>query len=48
MYAGVSLNERNKRAKALLDQLGTSDRSHNMPHELSGGQKQRVAIAICE
>ena len=32
-------------AKALLDQMGLSDRMTNYPHQLSGGQCQRVAIA---
>ncbi len=32
-------------AKALLDQMGLSNRMGNYPHQLSGGQCQRVAIA---
>lgn len=32
-------------AKALLKQMGLSDRMTNYPHQLSGGQCQRVAIA---
>jgi len=32
-------------AKALLAQMGLSDREGNYPHQLSGGQCQRVAIA---
>ena len=31
--------------KALLDQVGLSDKMSNYPHQLSGGQQQRVAIA---
>lgn len=34
-----------EKAKALLEQVGLSDRSGNYPHQLSGGQQQRVAIA---
>lgn len=32
-------------AKALLEQMGLSERMANYPHQLSGGQCQRVAIA---
>ena len=31
--------------KALLDQVGLSDKLASYPHQLSGGQQQRVAIA---
>ena len=34
-----------KRASALLDRVGLSDKAHEYPIKLSGGQKQRVAIA---
>ncbi len=34
-----------KRAKALLDRLGLSDRMDHLPRELSVGQQQRVAMA---
>jgi hemin transport system ATP-binding protein len=33
-----------KRADELLDDLGLTDRAHNVPAQLSGGQRQRVAI----
>ena len=33
------------RAKALLEQVGLSDKLDFYPHQLSGGQQQRVAIA---
>ncbi len=39
------LEEIQKEAEELLDQMGLSDRMENYPHQLSGGQCQRVAIA---
>lgn len=42
---GVSGSERRERAKALLAQVGLTDREHSFPHQLSGGEEQRVAIA---
>jgi putative ABC transport system ATP-binding protein len=33
-----------KRADAILQELGLSDRANNLPSQLSGGQRQRVAI----
>jgi putative ABC transport system ATP-binding protein len=44
-YAGLSGRERAARAKAALENVGLSDRSHHLPSQLSGGQQQRVAIA---
>ncbi|MBK8269301.1 MAG: ABC transporter ATP-binding protein [Planctomycetes bacterium] len=44
-YAGVRRKERRRRAAAMLELVGLSDRSHHHSNQLSGGQKQRVAIA---
>ena len=39
------LSEIEQRGRALLDQVGLSNRMANYPYQLSGGQQQRVAIA---
>lgn len=45
IYAGVSMRERNERAREMLEKVGLGDRMNHLPSQLSGGQKQRVAIA---
>ncbi len=46
---GVSKEEAERRAMALLERVGLSDRAQAYPSQLSGGQKQRIAIvrALC-
>jgi len=45
-FAGVSLREREKRAKRLLEEVGiTKEKHQRRPGKLSGGEQQRVAIA---
>ncbi len=43
--SSISKDERRKRAKWLLEQLGLGDKIWKRPTELSGGEQQRVAIA---
>ena len=45
VYAGISAEERTKRAMEALTLVGLSDRAGHHPSQLSGGQQQRVAIA---
>lgn len=44
-YKGMTQTRRLKRAAAVLEQVGLSDREYFYPHQLSGGQLQRAAIA---
>lgn len=45
IYAGISRNERKKKAAQILTKVGLGDRLQNLSNQLSGGQRQRVAIA---
>ena len=45
VYAGISSDERKKRAKRALEQVQLDHRMNHRPNELSGGQRQLVAIA---
>jgi putative ABC transport system ATP-binding protein len=45
VYAGVSGDERRRRAREALERVQLGERVDHRPNELSGGQRQRVAIA---
>jgi lipoprotein-releasing system ATP-binding protein len=43
--AGITKKKSLERARALLDEVRLSERSHHYPSQLSGGERQRVAVA---
>lgn len=44
---GLSREEAEKKAEALLKMVGLESKKYTMPDVLSGGQKQRIAIVRC-
>jgi len=45
VYAGISKEKRQERARQTLENVGLGHRVDHRPNELSGGQRQRVAVA---
>ena len=44
-HSKLSIEEKDKKIRGLLELVDLADRAENYPAQLSGGQKQRVAIA---
>ncbi len=45
LLQGVGKSEREKRIKAILEEVGLAGSEERLPSQLSGGQQQRVAVA---
>ena len=45
VYAGVEREQRQARARELLERVGLARYAASLPNQISGGQQQRVAIA---
>jgi predicted ABC-type transport system involved in lysophospholipase L1 biosynthesis ATPase subunit len=45
LFYRIPREERTRRARAALDEIGLGSRMHHRPSNLSGGEQQRVALA---